>query len=616
MNCPSCNRPLSSLSSACANCSHDPLSLYTCQQPTCQHTQPVGQQCKRCAHPLTGPLSGKSIPWNSSTLYVRERIGGGGMGDVYRAFEVQHDHIREVALKCNKDCSNKDRYLRFKREVHHLSAVQSPFCVSIFGYGEYIDPESEVLVTQFMCMELLRGQTLEQALTEGPFSHRDATAVCEQLAHALDALHQLQLLHRDLNANNVMLLSLPPSPIQVKLFDFGLAKELTDNQPLSESGIILGTLWYMSPEQARGEQLDHRSDIFSLGVLLYQCITGRLPYPARNLYELYQLHQQGPMSISEPLPDHLLQFLDRSLAFSPERRWQQLSDTFPLFSAPHFQATAPFLPRKPTASTPPPPPLPQPSLPKALIWGLSALLVISVGISMFFFFLANQPTPPPMAKQKPQRNQPQNRPQTAQTSAPIKRKQPTIVPLAKQTAPRPSPRLSMGNNKNRPQPRPRTPKRYKRIKTRLLLQPKCQRLFQKQKNTWKPLKHRRFVAYLPPGAHVLRCIHNKRRLKRSFSLRIPANRPTFTHKQIWKPVPVKLFIRYWAIPYIDGFFLPNCQDGCRVTLWSGRTKIILKRAIVGTKRQVTVHSRTIALHPTKEQTEQIVTIRWQPSPKR
>ena len=210
---------------------------------------------------------------------VLSLLGAGGMGEVHRARDLTLG--REVALKFVAGAVGPERRARFEREARCLAALNHPGIAAVYGFIE--DEERPVIV-----MELVEGDTLDRRLLRGPLPMRQALDFGRQIAEALAAAHEKGIVHRDLKPPNVKLM--PDG--RVKLLDFGLAKMLeaqgaspsaatlpAPSDDATKAGAVLGTAPYMSPEQARGEDLDRRTDIWSLGCVLYEALTGRRAFP-------------------------------------------------------------------------------------------------------------------------------------------------------------------------------------------------------------------------------------------------------------------------------------------------------------------------------------------------
>jgi eukaryotic-like serine/threonine-protein kinase len=229
---------------------------------------------------------------------ILAKIGEGGMGVVYRA---EDENLRRpVALKVLPPdvIANEERRMRFLREARAAAAIPHPNIATIYEIGE-----ADGVV--FIAMELVEGATLRGRLGKGPLTIKDSLDIVLQIAEGLARAHRSHIVHRDLKPENV---AITPAS-HVKILDFGLAKLLLENdgadghhltrvQTISgektEPGRILGTTSYMSPEQARGEVVDARSDIFSLGSVLYEMVTGRAAFRGAYEHRHPQRDRQGP----------------------------------------------------------------------------------------------------------------------------------------------------------------------------------------------------------------------------------------------------------------------------------------------------------------------------------
>ncbi len=331
--CPWCGyaHPNQQLSSHCLQCQRSFADLYICTKQNCSgHGQFQVRQrtCQFCGEILIGEFSGRDIPWGHATYRVREYLGGGGMGEVYRAIEQNNANTyqREVAIKFNKNMMERDIIERFKQEVQILSILQDPHNIRVYTYGELFDERSRGEVrAQFMVMELLKGQDLNQLIKGPGLTPKEAVPIFIEICGALSEAHQKGIIHRDLKPHNIMLQDVAGGKF-AKVFDFGLSRMTTKmDDRLSTSGVVMGTFRYMSPEQALSEEMDHRTDIFSLGVVLYEVLTGRSPFPAKNLFELFMYHQQGAPPLETNCPK-LEAILMKMLAFDKEERYQSIDE--------------------------------------------------------------------------------------------------------------------------------------------------------------------------------------------------------------------------------------------------------------------------------------------------
>lgn len=210
---------------------------------------------------------------------VLEKVGEGGMGEVYLAQDTSLD--RKVALKFLPDFMQQDPVAekRFLREAKSAAALDHPFICNIYEAGVE-DGKS------FISMEYVQGENLKDKLESGPLDLKDALEMATEIAEALETAHKANIVHRDLKPSNIML---TPDG-HVKVMDFGLAKRMVSGETLSAgltaSGVAVGTLAYMSPEQLRGQDVETRSDIFSFGIVLYEMLTGVHPFKKPESLEM------------------------------------------------------------------------------------------------------------------------------------------------------------------------------------------------------------------------------------------------------------------------------------------------------------------------------------------
>jgi len=218
---------------------------------------------------------------------VLEKIGQGGMGEVYRAEDTNLS--REVAIKVLPEQFTKDpqRLARFEREAKLLASLNHPNIAAIYGF-------EEAEGVRFLAMELVPGETLAERVAKGPVPVEEALEVCRQIAEGVEAAHEKGVIHRDLKPANV---KVTPEG-KVKILDFGLAKAFEEETPITDisqsptlteemtrAGVILGTAAYMSPEQAKGEAVDKRADIFAFGCVLYELLTAKRTFDGKTITE-------------------------------------------------------------------------------------------------------------------------------------------------------------------------------------------------------------------------------------------------------------------------------------------------------------------------------------------
>jgi serine/threonine protein kinase len=253
---------------------------------------------------------------------IDAKIGAGAMGEVYSARHLglgKRVAIKVIGRKLSED---NDAIERFAMEARTLAQVQHPAIVAVDHVGELIDGRA------FFVMEFLRGETLFDRLQRGRLPLPEALRVLDQMARGLDAAHGQGVIHRDLKPENTFLVQLPGEPPLVKLVDFGLAKlrPVDDLRAArTQSGVAVGTPMYMSPEQARGPDVDYRTDVYALGCVAYELLLGTPPFPhARTTPELYaaHLHEDPPLprSIWPAIPPQLDLVLFAMIAKDPAHR--------------------------------------------------------------------------------------------------------------------------------------------------------------------------------------------------------------------------------------------------------------------------------------------------------
>ena len=257
---------------------------------------------------------------------VRAPLGAGGMGEVYRAHDKRLR--RDVAIKVlpSQLLSDDAGRRRFVQEAQSASALNHPNIVSIFDVSLESDPP-------YLVSELVDGEALNAAISGRPMPVRKLLDLAVQIAEGLAAAHQAGIVHRDLKPANILI----SRDGRVKIVDFGLAIQvgrgaIAEDAPtafltITDPGKVVGTVQYMSPEQARGETLDTRSDIFSFGVVLYEMAAGKRPFQAKSQVEiLAAVLQQEPAPLDSRIPLPLRWTIDRCLAKEPDRRYQATSD--------------------------------------------------------------------------------------------------------------------------------------------------------------------------------------------------------------------------------------------------------------------------------------------------
>jgi serine/threonine protein kinase len=258
-------------------------------------------------------------------------LGAGGMGEVYRARDTRLDRTVAIKILPSQFSSDPVRRQRFEREAKAISGLNHPHICVLYdiGHQDGID---------YLVMECVEGETVAKRLERGPLPGEQVLKYGSQIADALDKAHRGGVVHRDLKPGNIMLTS-----SGAKLLDFGLAKPstsslnvvtltaaATQSTPVTQEGTIVGTFQYMSPEQIEGKELDGRSDIFSLGAVLYEMVTGRRAFEGKSQLSVASAileKEPAPISSIKPLtPPGLDHAIGRSLAKDPDERWQAARD--------------------------------------------------------------------------------------------------------------------------------------------------------------------------------------------------------------------------------------------------------------------------------------------------
>ena len=259
-----------------------------------------------------------------SHYIIQDKLGEGGMGVVYKAQDTTLD--RTVALKflSPQALITEEIKTRFAREAKAAASLLHPNVATIFEYNEAEDPDSGRTVS-FIAMEYVDGQTLTDKIDEKPLPLDEALEIACSIAEALSKAHEKNITHRDIKSDNIMV----TTDGTVKVMDFGLA-EIKGNTKVTKEGTTVGTIAYMSPEQAQGEVYDHRSDIWSFGVVLYEILSGTRPFKAAYeqalIYQILNEEHQVLKEILPDIPDALNQIVQSLLQKNPSDRYQSIND--------------------------------------------------------------------------------------------------------------------------------------------------------------------------------------------------------------------------------------------------------------------------------------------------
>jgi serine/threonine protein kinase len=333
---------------------------------------------------------------------IVEKLGEGGMGVVYKARDTHLDRFVAIKVLPPENVADAERKRRFVQEAKSASALNHPNIITIYD----ISSDDGI---DFIAMEYVAGKALNQLIARRGLPLGEALKYAVQIADALAAAHAAGIIHRDLKPGNVMVGGAPERSGSVKVLDFGLAKltdrvdssdqEFTatmghDDAPATGEGIIVGTVSYLSPEQAEGKKVDGRSDIFSFGALLYEMVTGRRAFQGDSklstLSAILREEQKPARQVVEGLPRELERIIARCLRKSPERRFQTMAD---------LKVALEELKEESDSGTLSAAPAPQQRPARRLVWALALLAIIAAGLGTLWFI--RSPAKPPEAALNP-----------------------------------------------------------------------------------------------------------------------------------------------------------------------------------------------------------------------
>jgi hypothetical protein len=378
---------------------------------------------------------------------ILSELGRGGMGRVYRVRNVISDRIEAMKILLPELAGRQELTARFLREIKLLASLDHPN-IGALRTALMVDDQF------VMIMEFVEGTTLEERLEQGPLPIPEALEYTDQVLQALSYAHKRGVVHRDIKPANMML----TADGIIKVMDFGIAFAGGSEQRLTSTGTTMGSLPYMSPEQVRGEAADPRSDLYSVGVSLYEMVTGRRPFAADSDFAVMVAHvketPRPPIEYRSELPPKLNAVILRALVKEKEGRFQSADEFGGALSGTAVEKTAVFtpalsipvaveapqtvksqaLPAPPAAEAAPPPEVqaPRRSSHRGLYMGLGAVLALAVLVAAGTYYRSgaagSKPSPPPAPAVEEQPAEAPPAPATAPTTVPESAPAPPLRP--------------------------------------------------------------------------------------------------------------------------------------------------------------------------------------------
>ncbi len=299
--------------------------------PTCGTEYPANERfCPRDGSALRSQGGGNDLVGSiiAERYHVMKKLGEGGMGQVYLAEHVKMGRKSAVKVMNPGMVQDADAISRFNREAANASRINHPNVAGIYDFGE--TPDGLI----YLAMEFIEGQSLTALVeSQGALQPMRAADITKQTADGLQVAHDMGIVHRDLKPDNIMITKNRDGSDCVKVVDFGIAKAAgAENQKVTKTGLVVGTPEYMSPEQLAGDKLDGRSDCYSLALVAFNMLTGKLPFPSESQQESMIMRlTDEPKSLIEMKPDtswspRVQQVMQKALARKKEDRYQSVAE--------------------------------------------------------------------------------------------------------------------------------------------------------------------------------------------------------------------------------------------------------------------------------------------------
>lgn len=266
---------------------------------------------------------------------ITKLLGEGGMGSVYLAKNPVIGHDIAVKFLHGSAAQSSEIRQRFQREAQVITMLSHPNIVRVLVFGR-IEPRGNVSETLYMAMEFVRGGTLREKLAKGLLDEITVIKILKQCCSALAEAHDLKIVHRDLKPDNILLMDFRGEANFVKVLDFGIAKLVdqgSQEHQLTQAGIVYGTPEYLSPEQAQAQPLDQRTDIYSLGVILYEMMTGKVPFQSSSAVQVLTMHVFNPPTPAEQVAPNrvsptMAAIINKAMAKDPKQRFGDAMELF------------------------------------------------------------------------------------------------------------------------------------------------------------------------------------------------------------------------------------------------------------------------------------------------